>query len=551
MDLFLRILLIILLFFVPFSFAGAEPWAFSIFQGGVCVLLAGTLFFRRSLSLTPLFKPVLYTLGILTLYTLIQCVATQTLLMDPAPYPATLMRLYSLEHASYFVTYLAWVFVVMQLVTTSQAGTRAVLWTGVCAAAIAFCALCLPSGEYIHALVGVRGGYGPFFNRNHGGIFLAGSTVLCLGWWCAARPSARIAASGGKKAFWVRQVWGLLAVLWLGVAAVWSRSRGGMLSLSVGLFWFAVCCAGLIPKTWAKRCLGWVLVLSLFGAGTYWACAHLDEINRFAQRRTVQDTSIETRKMLYRAARNILKDYPVWGIGVGAMPVVITTYVEKPIHAYVERLHSDWLEMLLGLGYAGGALVLAGIGWFLGLAWRRLLQLETVKKIKMTALLGTLLVVCTGALADFPFFIPATAMLFFWALGLACSPSFWKGHIREWRPSGWLRILLVLLCAAACFIPLQKTRAWRLFVFGRNLKMEAREQYYRRGLSYYPSPHYALRLGNAYYNASLHTKDPAEKDRLRNLAYQTAVEYLKKYPKDKELSILYMRSRPRTTKPTR
>lgn len=542
MDFFLRFLLVLLSFFVPFSFAGTLPWAFSVFQGGVCVLLAGILFSRRRVIITPLFGPVLYILGGLTLYSLVQCAATQTLLTQPAWYPATLMRLYTLEHASYFVTYLGWVFVVMQLIDTSQVSTRAVFWLGMCAVAVALSALYLAKGEYIYALTGVHGGFGPFLNRNHGGIFLAASTVLCLGWVCAAFIQP-LGEPKDKKAFWARQGWGLLAVLGLGVATVFSRSRGGMLSLAVGLFFLALSGALLIPSDWKKRLRYVLLVLVLFGGGACWMYTHLHAINTFAHRRNVHDTSVETRQMLYRAGAKILHDYPVWGIGVGAMPVVVTSYMEKPISAYVERLHSDWLEMLVGLGYVGGLLSAGGIIWFGLLLLGRLVRIAPAKKIKLAAAGGAIITVCTGALVDFPFFIPGTALLFFWAVGLACSASFWKERVHHYRVPVWVRVAVLVLSAAACIVPLQKTLAWRMFSFGRNLKTESRLQYYQKGLSYYPGPRFALRLGNEYYNASLRTKDPAQQVRLRELARQTAAAYLKQYPQEKELSRLYVRTR--------
>ena len=253
--------------------------------------------------------------------------------------------------------------------------------------------------------------------------------------------------------------------------------------------------------------------------------------------------------MLYRAGGKILHDYPVWGIGIGALPVVVTSYIEKPIPAYVERLHSDWLEMLVGLGYAGGVLVLGGCIWFGVLLVRRLTFLSPGKRIKLAAAGSVLVVIGTGALADFPFFIPATALLFFWGVGLACVPSFWKGRLHDYRLPPALRFFVLVLMLVACIIPLQKTLAWRMFVFGRNLKTETRLQYYRQGVSYYPGPRFALRLGNTYYNAALHEKDPAKQLSLREQAHQIAITYLKKYPYEKELSRLYLSTQPELAPP--
>jgi len=543
MDLFLKMLLGALLFFAPFSFAAAEPWAFSVLQGGVFLSLLLLVFSRRRVYLTPLLKPVFFTLGFLALYALVQCVAPQTLLDAPAPYPSTLMRLYTLEHASLFVTYLGLAFLVSQLADCSETVGKFILAAGVCGVLVALCATCLPPGEYIYALTGVRGGFGPFLNRNHGGIFLASCAVLCLGWWCAAfkNPAARCGA-GGKNVFYFRQILGGLAVAGMGTAAVFSRSRGGMLSLACGVFCFAFLCAGLVPEDWKKRVKFSVLAGAALAVCACWAWTHVDEINAFAHRTT--GASVQTRRVLYRAAGKMLQDYPLWGIGVGALPVAVTSYMDTTVNEYVERLHGDWLEILTGVGYVGGVFILFGLGWFAYAALKRTRRLETLKKIRFAALLSALVVTAAGAGADFPFFIPGDAFIFFVVLGLACSPVFWKRRTEEIPVSAAVRAAAAAVCLAAFIIPLGKTAAWRMFVFGRNLKPETRLRYYEKGLSYYPGPHFAVRLGNSYYNASLGADTPEEAARLRALANQTAVEYLQKYPKDKELSALYMRSRP-------
>ena len=103
------------------------------------------------------------------------------------------------------------------------------------------------------------------------------------------------------------------------------------------------------------------------------------------------------------------------------------------------------------------------------------------------------------------------------------------------------KLLLGTAVGIASWIPLQKTMCWRSFEFGKGLKTEGKLQAYQRGLSYYPSPRYAVRLGNAYYNAGRHAKDPLQKEYYWALAKQVAQTYLEYYPKDKELSKLYMR----------
>ena len=107
----------------------------------------------------------------------------------------------------------------------------------------------------------------------------------------------------------------------------------------------------------------------------------------------------------------------------------------------------------------------------------------------------------------------------------------------------WSKGVLVGVLVLAFYVPLMKTLAWRCVVFGSGLKTPAKLARYERAVSYYPSPRYALRLGNAYYNAARHTSFEEEKQDLGTQALEVAVTYLRRYPHDKELSRLYARSR--------
>lgn len=542
MDVFLKSILVLLLFFVSFAFAGAEPWAFSVMQGGIMLSIWLLAFSRRHIVITPLFKPVLFTLGFLTLFALLQSAFPQTLLDKAAWYPSTLMRLYTLEHASLFVTYLLLCFLVSQLLQTSRELKFFAMLAALCGLAVALCALCMPDGDYIYYLAGKKGGVGPFLNRNHAGIFLGMSAVMTLGYTAISfLDYSRFAANGRKGPFCFRQIFFSLVFLGLCAGTVFTRSRGGMLALGIGIFSYAFLCAGFIAKNTKTRLKGLLLTLTALVLCSGWVMSHVDEINAFAHR--VSDTSTQTRKMLYRTSLNMLKDYPLWGIGIGAMPVAITSYMPQRLNHYVERLHSDWLEILLGTGYIGFLPVLFGVLWFIKKSFSRMRRLPARKQFLFASLLSGLTVMSIGSAVDFDFFIPATAYLFFLMLGMTCSPSYDKHHIRAYMPPALLRAAAVLLCIAACIIPLQKTIAWRLHLFGSGLKAQSKIAAYQNALKHYPSPRYALYLGNAYYNQSLRAENTHDKKALRAKAHALSLQYLEKYPKEKALSRLYFLSR--------
>ncbi len=548
MDLFVKIIITSLIFFTPFSFAGTEPWAFSVLQG-LLLLAAGVLLFTRRVVVFPsLFKTVFASFGVLIGIALVQSVFPQTLLSDTVPwYPITLMPLYTLEHASLFVTYLGVVLVIIQAYQSLD-DVKQLMWTLViCAACVEGCELLFPNGEYISFLTGTQAGagsVGPFLNRNHAGLFFVMNALLALGLFFTHQLHLKkLVTREQKAAFMVQQVCLGLLSLGLMVAAIFTRSRGAMFALFIGLFGYAFLCVWCVPSQVRKRLKRIFYTLLLLVVSSAWVYTHVQDINEFAHRQS--GASEEIRQMLYRSAGRMLDKYPLWGIGLGAMPVTINEYTEFDVHQYIERLHNDWLEIALGLGYVGAALLLGTLGWFLYAALRRLKRVDTRKQFLFASLLAGMLAMGAGCCVDFHLFIPGCALVFFMIVGLIHAPTFHHHHIHVWH-CGWLgACLLMAVLGAACYVPLQKTRCWRAFVFGRGLKPQAQLSAYEKGLAYYPSPHYAVRLGTAYYNTALYSQDGVIKLFYFEQAQDLAQAYLEKYPKDKELSRLYLRARRR------
>lgn len=547
MNLFAKILVGTAVFFVPFSFGATQPWAFSVLQALVAVAWLVRLCTRPPWSYPSAVKPVLCVFGVLIGLCLVQSCFPHTLLDDTVLYPVTLIRLYTLEHASLFMTYLGLVLLIMQLYPSFDEVRRLAGLLVLGAAAVALCMWALPDGEYIYRLTGkyrTSAAVGPFLNRNHGGMFLSMNALLALGLFFTHQLDYRkLLAREERRSFWVQQAWLLLASSGLMVSVVFTRSRGAMLSLFIGLFLYALLYLWSVPAPFKKRLKGIFYTLVLLVVSSACIYTHLPEINRFSHRAT--GTSEQTRKMLYRSGGKILQHYPVWGVGIGAMPVVINEYTEYDVHAYIERLHNDWLEILLGVGGAGMLLLLAGLGWFSCGILQALKHLEVRKQFLFAALLSALGAMCVGSTVDFHFFIPGCAFVFFCMLGMTLAPTFHKSHVHRLHP-GWLYTVLVLvLLLCAMWIPGRKTWAWRAFLFGKGLRTEGKLEAYQRGLAYYPSPRYAVQLGNAYYNAGNRTKNGMEKWYYYELAQETAQQYLQQYPKEKELSTLYMRARAR------
>ncbi len=314
MVLFLKFLVALLLVFTPFSFAATEPWAFSIIQGISLLIWFLLLITRREILYPSLCKPVFYVFFVIVGLSLVQSCFSQTLL-DPVPfYPITLMRLYTLEHASVFVTYLGVILLTIQLFPSLQE-VKQLLWMLIVSAiGVALCALCFPNGEYVAKLTGMtryKEAIGPFINRNHAGMFFTLNSLVALGLFFTYQLRYKfVLAREQKNTFVLQQVSLAVLTICLMIGAVFTRSRGAMLSLLVGVFTYAVLCFWSIPSQLKKRLKGffYTFVLLILSVGCIYT--YVDDINEFAHRST--GASAEIRQMMYRSANRVLRKYPIW-----------------------------------------------------------------------------------------------------------------------------------------------------------------------------------------------------------------------------------------------
>src|SRR6185369_4792121 len=62
------------------------------------------------------------------------------------------------------------------------------------------------------------------------------------------------------------------------------------------------------------------------------------------------DLSTRIRISMYRSSWRMFRDYPVFGIGAGALGGAFSAYREPIIELVVDHVHNDWLECLLQFG---------------------------------------------------------------------------------------------------------------------------------------------------------------------------------------------------------
>ncbi len=545
MHTFIYLLYGALLFFVPLSFASVEAWAVLTVQCVLFFIAAFLLLRRREVAFTPPSKKIVFLTAGLFLLMLAQTIVQRSALLEGPLYPFTLCRIFTLEEASLLFSCLAAFFITTQMFQKTpqiKALLAAIFVSGVL---VMLTGLCFPRGQYIKFLVDSKalGSFGPFVNRNHAGIFIS-VTFFCALAYCAPDflDYRRYVSEGKKRDFILRQTLFCFLTAALFVTVFFTRSRGAMLSTIFCAFaslWLLI--FFLLPKN-KKRLLFLALSLLLFTA-TFWEISkNVDEFNSYARRSS--GASEETRIMLYNAAFDMLKDYPLTGVGGGAFSVGINPYLENELSQYPRYLHNDWLELILSIGYPAAFIVLLLILAVIFSFVKRIKNLGRHKKIRFIFLLCGALSIAIGSVFDFHLHIPANAFLFFTVLGLLSSSSFYKNEVKFIRLSALIKIFAILSCIFILAFSTLGAAAYRYFKQGRALTERNKLSLYERGLAVYPSPRYGLKTAVAYYNAS-HAKnvDKTVQKLYAQRAFELSSQYQKLYPLDKEIAKLYRLSK--------
>lgn len=216
---------------------------------------------------------------------------------------------------------------------------------------------------------GINNSFGPYGYRSSAAQYM--NLLWPLGiamWWNVCSQIQKITRTHGHRILFIRSFFNkyiLMAVMGVFVfAGVWiAISRGGVwigsaagVCLVLFIFFDAICS----PKRNLFLVAG--IVLFLLGSVGLGLSVAGDSAAR------LMDQTSEDRIHLYESAMPIHKDYPLYGTGAGTYPTMILQYVEK-ISGASFSLHSDWLQMLIELGYVGSALVVLLLLWALLLPW--------------------------------------------------------------------------------------------------------------------------------------------------------------------------------------
>jgi len=141
---------------------------------------------------------------------------------------------------------------------------------------------------------------------------------------------------------------------------------------------------------------------------------------RFADMSHTSDISPDTRVQIWRDAEGLVKDYPLFGCGMGGFESCFLKYKTVAPMSTVDYAHNDYLQVLAELGVFGFAAGLLFVGRVFQRAVRAISHASSVDGRHLAvACVASMTAMLMHSFVDFNMYVPANGMLFAWVAGIA------------------------------------------------------------------------------------------------------------------------------------
>ncbi|MBC7910964.1 MAG: O-antigen ligase family protein [Pyrinomonadaceae bacterium] len=253
--------------------------------------------------------------------------------------------------------------------------------------------------------------FGPFINSHHFAAYMEMALALPLG----------LLFSGAVER--ERRPLYVFAALVMGVALIMTGSRGAMVSLAAEIIFLLLISArasdvkredetdrkSFLRVAATRLGLAFLLVSALFLGALFFGGE--GSLNRLLGTVSAEDPTMG-RTHFWRTTVEIVRAYPLIGVGLGAYGVAYTRYDTWNGSYRVEQAHNDYLQVLACTGLAGAALGL----WFVITLFRRgIKQCRTRDPLRRGIATGALagcFAVLVHSFFDFPLQTTANSLLF-------------------------------------------------------------------------------------------------------------------------------------------
>ena len=254
--------------------------------------------------------------------------------------------------------------------------------------------------------------WGPYINRNHFAGYLEMIIPLGLGLLIYVSPSrkssafmhtnrfARLLANPNFATFTSY----FIAVLIMTAALFATLSRGGIAACVISFIFFV----WITRKRNALRNGSLLILLLALVISAVVVFAAWDRIeNRF------EGGGYVDRVTIWKDSRGIVRDYPLFGSGLGAFESTFLRYQSRYNKALFDHAHNDYIEVVSDTGVIGAALV----GGVIILLFSALYRQWRVKRSTYAQCIGAgglsaSVALAVHSLTDFNLHIPANALLF-------------------------------------------------------------------------------------------------------------------------------------------
>ena len=270
--------------------------------------------------------------------------------------------------------------------------------------------------------------FGQFINRNHFALLLEMSLGLTLG--------LMVGQVGSRRRLLI--LLPLSGLLW--VALIYSNSRGGIIASFCQLLFIAVLVdplrfltrgrAGESSRGFQRFASGIVvraflivILIGLFVYGVGWiggepVVTNFELATTDFSQQQMQNNTNTSRKEIWFATLQLIKEHPLVGVGFGGYWIGITRYHHASGEITPQQAHNDYLELVASGGLVGCALVV----WFLvGLVRSARRRLSSVQSFYRAACLGALTGIFGAGIhsfVDFGLHITINALVFCVLIGI-------------------------------------------------------------------------------------------------------------------------------------
>jgi O-antigen ligase len=216
----------------------------------------------------------------------------------------------------------------------------------------------------------------------------------------------------------------LFATALIALSLICSQSRGGILSFAVSVIFFYT----LITWRGIGRGKFWAAGLFVIILISYAVWIGLDPVlERYSETRE----GFSSRLPVWKDTIRLIKDFPVFGTGLGTFGLSYTIYKDQAIWPLsFSHTHNDYLELAAETGLVGLILVLCGIALLFNKALNKIKNLPSsgdgFRLFLSIGCLSGILFMLIHALTEFNFQIPGNVFYFSFILGLLTSMIYHK-----------------------------------------------------------------------------------------------------------------------------